>query len=155
MDVPLDPRDARIKELENILVEFDQQRLEIDKLLLRAESSEFKCEALKRISDLQLTSLGMTCVDRDKLKHEVRDLNKKLAMFESMLEIGFAGAGHEVPGPNVLSVSFDEESESWVGQWFGILSAGETREEAIVATVSAVVMQLNAERCRDREVGLD
>jgi hypothetical protein len=63
------------------------------------------------------------------------------ATFETMLEIGFAGTGHEVPSPNVLLVSFDEESQSWVGQWFEVLSAGETREEAIVATISAVIMR--------------
>lgn len=64
----------------------------------------------------------------------------RLATFEQMLESGFAAGGSDV-----LSVHFDEESESWVGQWFGILSQGTTREEAIVATVSAVVMHRSVE----------
>jgi hypothetical protein len=65
----------------------------------------------------------------------------KLATYERMMEPGFAVG---VPGPTSLSVNYDSESESWVGQWLGVFSAGSTREEAIVATISAVIMHSRA-----------
>jgi hypothetical protein len=75
------------------------------------------------------------------LERSTAELARLQDLFRSLFEPGFGG-GDE------LEVTFDSEADCWNGLWCGIRSAGNTCEEAAIATVSAVMMHRSAELAR-------
>lgn len=65
-------------------------------------------------------------------------IEKRLVAWEQILEPGFAG------NSNPLTATFDAEADMWVGSWFGVSSQADTREDAVVATIDALVLHTEA-----------
>jgi hypothetical protein len=110
-----------------------------------------KVELLNRIRDWML-SCGVLPESDEEVPSVLRgmlqaagtnaaELRRLQDLFRSLFEPGFGG-GDE------LEVTFDSEANCWNGLWCGVRSAGNTCEEAAIATVSAVMMRRAAEMAR-------